>query len=360
MALSSDDDDTPPDLLFVPDVKKVMPAMKMRVLSGVTIVFSGVLPLGTDVQNADIAVWAKTFGATITEKVGRGVTHVIAARPGTAKVKQAAKRGSIKIVGTNWLLDSIQQWRKLDERPYSLIGTGPDGARGEDVDGEKIEDNYNPLEESGYPISSDDETTGLETEDEAGQPERKRLKLNTGEGVAKAGEGDDVVDDQSPLTIDQDEWADIDKELKEFMGSDAESDSDTDSVASALSARLGKRKRAIESGEEESEGDGGGRPAAKDRGGTGLRHVANAESERGSSASRTPATDLNGETDDAETRREQPEVDEEQQQQQSDGAEDDESDDELARELEREMESLDEEDDTPDEIGSHHAADGRR
>lgn len=347
MALSSEDDDTPSDLLFVPDVKKVMPAMKMRVLSGVTIVFSGVLPLGTDVQNADIAVWAKTFGATITEKVGRGVTHVIAARPGTAKVKQAAKRGGIKIVATNWLLDSIQQWRKLDERPYYLIGTGPDGARGEDIEGEKIEDHYNPLEEPGYPISSDEETTGVDTEDDAGQPERKRLKLNTGAGVAKGGEGDDVVDDQSPLTIDQDEWADIDKELKEFMGSDAESDSDTDSVASALSVRLGKRKRATENGDEESEGDGG-RPAAKDRGGTGLRHVANAASERGSSGSRTPATDLNGEADDAEIRREQREVEEEQTREE---AEEEESDDELARELEREMESLDEEGDAQEEVG---------
>jgi RNA polymerase II subunit A-like phosphatase len=348
IALSSDDDDTPTDLLFVPDVKKVMPAMKVRVLSGVTLVFSGVLPLGTDVQNADIAVWAKTFGATITEKVGRGVTHVIAARPGTAKVKQASKRSGIKVVGTNWLLDSIQQWRKLDERPYYLIGTGPDGARGEDMEGGKIEENYNPMEEPGYPISSEDETTGVETEDEAGQPERKRLKLNTGEGVAKGAEGEDVVDDQSPLTIDVDEWADIDKELKEFMGSDAESDSDTDSVASAISVRLGKRKRPTEeTGEGEGEGDNE-RPAARDRGGTGLRTVANAASEKGSSGSRTPATDLNGEVDDVEIGREQREVEGEQRKEEEEEVE---SDDELARELEREMESMDDSEDDQDGVG---------
>ena len=342
MALSSDDDDTPADLLLVPDVKKVMPAMKMRVLSGVTIVFSGVLPLGTDVQNADIAVWAKTFGATITEKVGRGVTHVIAARPGTAKVKQAIKRGGIKVVGTNWLLDSIQQWRKLDERPYFLPGASQQG----DTAGEGGQESYNnplEMEEPGYPISSEDETTGVETEEETGQPERKRLKLNTGEGLAREGE-DAVVDDQSPLTIDQDEWADIDKELKEFMGSDAESDSDTDSVTSALSVRLGKRKRASgnnDDGERESE-----RPALRDRGGTGLRTVANAASERGSSGSRTPAA--NGEVDEEELEREQREVEGEQTREE---AEEEESDDELARELEREMESIDDEDDEQEEVG---------
>lgn len=343
IALSPEDDDAPSDLLFVPDVKKVMPAMKMRVLAGVTIVFSGVLPLGTDVQNADIAVWAKTFGATITEKVGRGVTHVIAARPGTAKVKQATKRGGIKVVGTNWLLDCIQQWRKLDERPYYIIGTGPDGASADDIEGGRIEEHYNPMEEPGYPISSEDDTTGVDTEDEVGQPERKRLKLNTGEVVAK--DGDDVIDDQSPLTIDQDEWADIDKELKEFMGSDAESDSDTDSAASALSVRLGKRKRA--GGDTDDDEGDGGKPAARDRGGTGLRTVANAASETGSSGSRTPATDMNGEADEV-IEGEQREIEEEQRKEE---AEEEESDDELARELEREMESMDDEEDAQDEVG---------
>lgn len=38
------------DLEVVPDVKNIMPPMKMRVLEGVVLVFSGVLPLGTDIQ----------------------------------------------------------------------------------------------------------------------------------------------------------------------------------------------------------------------------------------------------------------------------------------------------------------------
>ena len=352
-ALSSENDDGPSDLLFVPDIKKVMPAMKMRVLGNVTIVFSGVLPLGTDVQNADIAVWAKTFGATITEKVGRGVTHVIAARPGTAKVKQATKRGGIKVVSTNWLLDSIQQWRKLDERPYLLSGVG----QGE-MEGDKVDEHYNPMEEAGYPISSEDDTTGVETEDEKGQPERKRLKLNTGEAVARDGGGGDVVDDKSPLTLDQDELADIDKELKEFMGSDAESDSDTDSVASALSTRLGKRKRITgetddDDDDEEREGADSEKPTARDRGGTRLRAVANAASEKGSSASQTPvpAAAANGDEEaeaEAEALGEEKEIEERQREvereQTNEEAEEEESDDELARELEREMESIDDED----------------
>ena len=158
-------------------------------------------------------------------------------------------------------------------------------------------------------------------------------------------DGDDIIDDQSPLTIDQDEWADIDKELKEFMGSDAESDSDNDSVASALSARLGKRKR-TGGDTNDDEGDSEKRNA-RDRGKTGLRTVANAASENGSSGSRTPATDMNGEADEV-IGREQREIEEEQRREEAD---EEESDDELARELEREMESMDDEGDAQEEVG---------
>ncbi len=38
------------DLDLVPDIKAIMPPMKQAVLSGVRLVFSGVLPLGTDIQ----------------------------------------------------------------------------------------------------------------------------------------------------------------------------------------------------------------------------------------------------------------------------------------------------------------------
>lgn len=38
------------DLEVVPDVKNIMPQMKTRVLEGVVLVFSGVVPLGTDIQ----------------------------------------------------------------------------------------------------------------------------------------------------------------------------------------------------------------------------------------------------------------------------------------------------------------------
>jgi RNA polymerase II subunit A C-terminal domain phosphatase len=348
LRISDDGDDAQAaDLMLVPDIKKVMPSMKTRVLAGVIIVFSGVLPLGTDIQNADISTWAKTFGARIVERIGRDVTHVIAARPGTAKVKQAVRRG-IKVVSTPWLIESMQRWRKLDERPYLLerVGRQKDDLFSEVGDGGE----RTTVSANDFLLSSSDgegETTGLDTEDEA--PARKKLKVNTAaatravelqtidEVIGMDGEEDrEIYDDQSPLTIDQNEWDDIDQELKEFMGSEADSESDNESVTSRLSLRgTRKRKRDAgdgESGTEESDIDNEGRRRTGVGGGSTLRAVANAGSERGSTGPSTPSVA------DGAIREEQSKVEV---LQETEEAEEEDSDDELARELERELEDAD-------------------
>ncbi|EXJ95604.1 hypothetical protein A1O1_00726 [Capronia coronata CBS 617.96] len=338
---AEEEDGVAVDLLLVPDIKRIMPAMKVRVLAGVTIVFSGVLPLGTDIQNADISTWAKTFGATITDKVGRGVTHVVAARPGTAKVKQAVKRG-IKVVGTAWLIESMQQWRKLDEKPYFLEGVGGQkhdassdigdiGDIGDSPDKSNITANDFILS------SSDGETEGGDTEDD--QPARKKLRLDVNQQEGAPDENfEDFVDDGSPITINQDEWADIDAELKEFMGSEAESESDTDSVSSALSfreRRSNKRRRDDDGGGDDPTGDIARSPTIRRNGaGSALKTVANVSSERESEGGNTP---IAGETDE-QISEEQREIEEAQQLEE---AEEEDSDDELARELERELEEAD-------------------
>lgn len=332
----ADDDATPVDLMFVPDVKKVMPAMKAKVLSGVAIVFSGVLPLGTDIQNADISTWAKTFGVTITDKVTRDVTHVIAARPGTAKVKQAVKRG-VKVVSTRWLIESMQQWRRLDERPYLLEGVGRQKHETSSELGDTV-DKSNVAANDFLLSSSEGESTGLETEED--QPARKKLKLDVtpDTDAALAENFDDFVDDGSPITMNQDEWADIDAELKEFMGSDADSESDTDSVSSGLSLRgrrSGKRRRDEDGDNDQSASETDQSPRPRRNGaGSALKTVANVGSERNSEAAETPGV---GESDE-QIRREQRKIEEAQAREEAD-VED--SDDELARELERELEEAD-------------------
>jgi RNA polymerase II subunit A-like phosphatase len=377
-----------------------MPSMKMRVLAGVVIVFSGVLPLGTNIQTADISTWAKTFGAKITDRVAREVTHVIAARAGTAKVKQAVKRG-IKVVGTNWLISSIQQWRKLDERPYLLEGAGQkrseltssdvekdidkehltshdfmlsssDGEGSEtglgdtDVDGNGDDDdnglfgdgdelnkqNGNMMKHTNIEADKS-ELTHQSHSDENNGPPRKKLKLNTNTGTGSLNGGtvrpdnasgeiggistdtdDELADEGSPITINQDDWDDMDAELKEFMGSEVDSESDNDSVSSKLSLREKrasiKRKREEDDSNEVDSRNGPGFGG----GGSTLRSVRNIES-----PSLTP---VEKPVTEQEISRDQ---NEEETKERREEAETEDSDDELARELERELEEGDEDDD---------------
>ena len=369
------------DLLLVPDIKTVMPAMKQRVLSGVVIVFSGVLPLETNVQTADISLWAKTFGATIAEKVGRKVTHVVAARSGTSKVKQGTRKG-LWVVGTQWLIDCMTSWKRVKEDDYVLedlrggMRKKSKGSSSETRDG--ADDRKELLEENrGFLLSSDEgegETTGIDTEAETednrklgangaklsdAQPERKRLKLETNklaDDEAMTTDNEDTVDrfmeDASPLSINQDEWADMDKELREFMGSDAETDSDAESVGSKLGTR--KRKR-----DDDDESDTDGRPrhgaatvAATAESGSSLKQVNAASSSSSSIPTANHASvdsnnpigddapndlDPDEEEDDEETQiqLEQKQVEDVERQEEAEVLS---SEDEMARELEREFE----------------------
>lgn len=347
-------------LEVVPDVKNIMPQMKMRVLDGVILVFSGVLPLGTDIQRyslghtvirgrkfvtndasrADIALWAKSFGAQVSERIGRRTTHVIAARNRTNKVRQAARRPHIKIVSTHWLLDSISQWQWLDEEPY-LTPVAPED-REPPSSGSALRDSLHQHPDDGEILSSSDEDTAPLSDEDMDRGDVE--EVDDPEGVRPA----DLEENHSPIDgFENYDWRKIDSELAEFLGSDGE-ESDNGSVASDSSqqSRSGrKRKRSRSSTPSDagpgsasndtevparSEGRSHSRLAkrqhmARQRT-TGLKAVANA-ADNGSSL---PTPDVTGEEeDDGESKDEDEPIPD---------AIDDDDDDEWERELKAEME----------------------
>lgn len=191
------------DLKVVPDVQNIMPQLKRRVLGGVVLVFSGVLPLGTDTQNADISLWAKSFGAVIAPKINLKTTHLVAGRNRTAKVREATRFPDVKIVTTQWLLDSLTHWKRLDEEPY-LLPVHPDDR------GQPISPGSKEMADSSW-LSSSDDLIDDENNDDA-------------EAMFKAA----GLDEGSSLGYGEEEQAEVHEELKEFLGSDDESDSDSD------------------------------------------------------------------------------------------------------------------------------------
>lgn len=259
------------ELENIPDAAVIMTTLKSRVLEGVHLVFSGVVPLGVDIQSHDTAVWAKSFGATISDNITKRTTHVVASpERRTAKVRQAAKKaGKISIVTQGWLFASFSQWRKVEEGPYRIHSDAPRNGIS------RLPDSFEGKDE--LLLSSSDEEAAL-TEDEA------ESGRNTPNGVATPLELDTDFEelrrampttdraDSSPTEKESpDYWADIRDELEDFLGSEADDDSDSESVKSERTAGLktppsqrNKRKRPFtdventEDGEQE-DGDEGSR-----------------------------------------------------------------------------------------------------
>ncbi|KAI6136444.1 hypothetical protein F5141DRAFT_1185414 [Pisolithus sp. B1] len=97
---------------------QIIPRMRERTLEGVHILFSSVIPLDTQPDTTEVWNVACMFGAKCYQELSPRVTHVVAAKHGTAKVDAARKRGGVKIVWLSWFTDS----------PYLLDAPTPSAA----------------------------------------------------------------------------------------------------------------------------------------------------------------------------------------------------------------------------------------
>lgn len=108
------------------DIKKIMPQLKSKVFENCKFVFSGLIPLNTDIHKADIVMWTNIFGAQTTTDIDEYTTHVITKTPGTYKARLAAAfNPDIKIVHPDWVFECLITWKKVDEKPYKLIVEQP-------------------------------------------------------------------------------------------------------------------------------------------------------------------------------------------------------------------------------------------
>jgi len=112
-----------------PDLKTIVPYVRRKVLKGARIVFSGVCPLGANPTTCRIYRVAESLGAVVqssmvtgdgASSISEATTHVVAARPGTEKVKAAARQKSVWIVNPDWVWTCADRWEWVDERLYPL------------------------------------------------------------------------------------------------------------------------------------------------------------------------------------------------------------------------------------------------
>ncbi|EHN00710.1 Fcp1p [Saccharomyces cerevisiae x Saccharomyces kudriavzevii VIN7] len=109
-----------------PNLMEIIPSLKQKVFQNCHFVFSGLIPLGTDIQRSDIVIWTSTFGATSTSDIDYLTTHLITKNPSTYKARLAKKfNPEIKIIHPDWIFECLVNWKKVDEKPYTLIVDSP-------------------------------------------------------------------------------------------------------------------------------------------------------------------------------------------------------------------------------------------
>lgn len=208
--------------LVKPEVKNIIAQLKREVLKTCDVVFSSLIPLGGGLQESDYFWLALEYGASCSEELRPETTHVIAAKPGTAKVNSAQRKPGVVVVWPNWLHDSVARWAKQPEGPYLLPRAPPNA------------------EEASSALPTDDELS-ISDDGEWEDGDLDGLSGGTSadssaEYAARAAGGDESGSwpgDGGRGLVGMD-WAEADKELEEYLkASDDGEDGDDDYEESA-------------------------------------------------------------------------------------------------------------------------------
>ncbi|KAK5855435.1 hypothetical protein PBY51_005536 [Eleginops maclovinus] len=109
-----------------PDMRKIAPELKSKTLEGTTIVFSGLYPTNYPMERTREHYHAKALGAKIGKNLVMNAqdpnrtTHLIAARAGTEKVRQAQGCKHLHVVNPDWLWSCLERWDRVEEQLYPL------------------------------------------------------------------------------------------------------------------------------------------------------------------------------------------------------------------------------------------------
>lgn len=111
-------DESPGDM---PDLKNVIPYVRRKVLAGTYLVFSGLVPTHVPLERSRAYQVAVQLGAVVTPDLTDYTTHLVAVRPGTAKVNAVQrKHNNILLVTPDWLWACAERWEHVEERLFPL------------------------------------------------------------------------------------------------------------------------------------------------------------------------------------------------------------------------------------------------
>ncbi|XP_062911749.1 RNA polymerase II subunit A C-terminal domain phosphatase [Mobula hypostoma] len=110
----------------VPDLRKIVPELKSKTLEGTRIIFSGLYPTNYPMEKTREWYHATALGAKVSKTLSLNpkdpnrTTHLVAARPGTEKVRQAQACKHLHVVNPDWLWCSLERWERVEEKLFPL------------------------------------------------------------------------------------------------------------------------------------------------------------------------------------------------------------------------------------------------
>ncbi|XP_026822640.1 RNA polymerase II subunit A C-terminal domain phosphatase isoform X1 [Rhopalosiphum maidis] len=116
----------------VPDMKRIIPMYRSKILAGKKLVFSGLVPTPVPLTESRAYKVARLLGAEVTENIEPDSTHLVAVRQGTLKASAARKRPDIKTVTPEWLWLCAERWEHVEERLFPLRSEGGGGSSSRD------------------------------------------------------------------------------------------------------------------------------------------------------------------------------------------------------------------------------------
>ncbi|XP_072267659.1 RNA polymerase II subunit A C-terminal domain phosphatase [Pyxicephalus adspersus] len=110
----------------IPDIRMIVPELKKKVLENTVIAFSGLYPTNFPIERTREYYHARALGSRISkhlvlnEDTPDRVTHLVAARAGTEKVRQAQNCKHLYVVNPDWLWSCLERWEKVEEQLFPL------------------------------------------------------------------------------------------------------------------------------------------------------------------------------------------------------------------------------------------------
>eukprot|EP00730_Choanoeca_flexa_P005467 TRINITY_DN11950_c0_g2_i3.p1 TRINITY_DN11950_c0_g2~~TRINITY_DN11950_c0_g2_i3.p1 ORF type:complete len:932 (+),score=235.89 TRINITY_DN11950_c0_g2_i3:79-2874(+) len=112
------------------DARELLPDVRLNhltyppwMLADCTIVFTAAIPQGNNPKHHVLYQQAQAMGATIAKEVDELTTHVVAGRPGTAKLSQAMAYPGTRIVHLSWIHACFESGKRQREESFPLAKT---------------------------------------------------------------------------------------------------------------------------------------------------------------------------------------------------------------------------------------------